>query len=223
MSPTTAWVETMRPPAPRPWTARNAISSVMLVLRPHSADPIRNSVTAPWRIRLRPYRSPSFPYSGVTAVWASRNALVTHDRWVRPPRSLTIVGSAVATIVWSSAARSSTSISAPKITRTREPPSDPGPAGVTATVDMATGSRSAAGARGVVVRAPAASDQEDRRGQGQGQESEQPQLEELVGQRPPGEVLALKLRGQDQHPPHHGDESDEQKRLDDDLAAQNDE
>ncbi len=32
-----------------------------------------------------------------------------------PPRSPTIVGSAVATIVWSSDARSSTSISAPKI------------------------------------------------------------------------------------------------------------
>src|SRR4051812_28532297 len=36
----------------------------------------------------------------------------------RPPKSPTIVGSAVATIVWSSAASSSTSISPPKITRT---------------------------------------------------------------------------------------------------------
>jgi hypothetical protein len=38
---------------------------------------------------------------------------------VSPPRSPTIVGSAVATIVWSSDASSTTRISAPKITRTR--------------------------------------------------------------------------------------------------------
>ena len=36
-----------------------------------------------------------------------------------PPRSPTIVGSAVETIVWSSAARRSTSISAMKMARTR--------------------------------------------------------------------------------------------------------
>src|SRR3954454_19372131 len=36
----------------------------------------------------------------------------------RPPKSPTIVGSAVATIVWSSAASSRTSMSPPKITRT---------------------------------------------------------------------------------------------------------
>ena len=42
---------------------------------------------------------------------------MTHDRWLRPPRSPTIVGRAVATIVWSSAASSITSIRPPKITR----------------------------------------------------------------------------------------------------------
>src|SRR3954463_3430611 len=38
--------------------------------------------------------------------------------WFRPPRSPTIVGSAVATIVWSRAASSITSTSPPKMTRT---------------------------------------------------------------------------------------------------------
>src|SRR3954464_9843453 len=50
---------------------------------------------------------------------ASRYAVTTHDRCSRPPRSPTIVGSAVETIVWSSAASSMTSISALMTTRTR--------------------------------------------------------------------------------------------------------
>ena len=40
--------------------------------------------------------------------------MTTHERWSSPPRSPTIVGSAVETIVWSSAARNMPSISAPK-------------------------------------------------------------------------------------------------------------
>jgi hypothetical protein len=52
-------------------------------------------------------------------VEASRYAVTTHERCCRPPRSPTIVGSAVATIVWSSEASRTTRISAPKITRTR--------------------------------------------------------------------------------------------------------
>ena len=40
--------------------------------------------------------------------------MTTHERWLRPPRSPTIVGSAVETIVWSSAARNMPSISAAK-------------------------------------------------------------------------------------------------------------
>ena len=69
--------------------------------------------------RLRPYRSPSFPYSGPETVAVSRYAVTTQERCEMPPRSPTIVGSAVETIVWSSAASSSTSISARKIARTR--------------------------------------------------------------------------------------------------------
>ena len=44
--------------------------------------------------------------------------MTTHERWFSPPRSPTIVGSAVATIVWSSAASSITSISPPKTSLT---------------------------------------------------------------------------------------------------------
>ena len=45
--------------------------------------------------------------------------MTTHDRCSRPPSSPTIVGSAVDTIVWSSAASSITSISDAMTTRTR--------------------------------------------------------------------------------------------------------
>ena len=40
----------------------------------------------------------------VELVEASRYAVTTQERWFNPPRSPTMVGSAVATIVWSSAA-----------------------------------------------------------------------------------------------------------------------
>src|SRR5882724_11722032 len=52
-------------------------------------------------------------------VEASRYAVTTHERCWSPPRSPTIVGSAVDTIVWSSDASRITRISAPKINRTR--------------------------------------------------------------------------------------------------------
>ncbi len=45
---------TIRPPAPSPCTARNAISSVIDRASPHSADPTRNSTTALCRTRFRP-------------------------------------------------------------------------------------------------------------------------------------------------------------------------
>ena len=112
MSPTIAWVKTMRPPPPTPWSARNAISSPMVWDSPDSAEPIRKITIAARNRYLRPYWSPSLPHTWVVAVLASRYAVTTQDRWLRPPRSLTMVGSAVATIVWSSAASSSASISA---------------------------------------------------------------------------------------------------------------
>ncbi len=62
---------TMRPPAPRPWMARNAMSWSMEWARPDSAEPIRKITIAIISSRLRPYRSPSLPYSGVVTVEAS--------------------------------------------------------------------------------------------------------------------------------------------------------
>src|SRR4051794_40416944 len=118
-SPIAACALTMRPPPPRPWIARNAISSVIPCASPHSAEPIRKITSAACRTILRPKRSPSFPYSGVTTVTASRYAVTTQDRCSRPPSSSTIVGSAVETIVWSSDASSITSISPDITTHTR--------------------------------------------------------------------------------------------------------
>ncbi len=71
-SPTTASEITISPPPPSPCRARNAISSVMFCASPHSADPIRKITIAICRTRLRPYRSPSFPYSGAAIVEESR-------------------------------------------------------------------------------------------------------------------------------------------------------
>ena len=47
--------------------------------------------------------------------------MTTQERWFAPCRSKTIVGSAVDTIVWSSAARNIPSISATKIMRSAGP------------------------------------------------------------------------------------------------------
>ena len=62
---------TIRPPAPRPWTARNAMSSAIVWDRPASAEPTRKTTIAAMNSFLRPYMSPSFPYSGVVTVEAS--------------------------------------------------------------------------------------------------------------------------------------------------------
>src|SRR3989442_983612 len=59
---------------------------------------------------------------GVETVAASRYEVTTQERWLRPPRSPTIVGSAVETIVWSSAARNMPSISAPNTVLRARPP-----------------------------------------------------------------------------------------------------
>ena len=98
-SPIAACALTISPPPPSPWSARNAISSVIPCASPHSAEPTRKITSAPCSTTLRPKRSPSLPYSGVTAVTASRYAVTTHDRCSSPPSSPTIVGSAVDTIV----------------------------------------------------------------------------------------------------------------------------
>ena len=101
---------TISPPPPMPCSARKEISSIMLCAWPHSAEPIRKIRMQIWKTVLRPNMSPSLPHSGVVAVEASMYAVTTQDRWLAPPRSPTIVGSAVATIVWSRAARNMPSI-----------------------------------------------------------------------------------------------------------------
>src|SRR4051794_24748117 len=84
---------------------------------PERPDPTRKITMLARNTGRRPKRSPSFPQSGVVTVDASRYDVTTQDRWFAPPRSLTIVGSAVATIVWSSAASSIANIRPPKITQ----------------------------------------------------------------------------------------------------------
>ena len=99
MSPITANVVTINPPAPSPCNARKAISCTMLWATPQSAEPTRKITIAVCSTFLRPYRSPSLPYNGPAIVAASRYAVTTHERCEMPPRSPTIVGSAVETIV----------------------------------------------------------------------------------------------------------------------------
>ena len=118
-SPMIAWVPTNRPPPPSPWIARKAMSSVIVWLSPDRMDPTRKMMIAAWKNPLRPYWSPSLPHNGVEAVDESRYAVTTHERWVSSCRSATIVGRAVETIVWSSAARRSPSSSALMIRRRR--------------------------------------------------------------------------------------------------------
>jgi hypothetical protein len=78
---------------------------------PASADATRKTTIAMRYMGFRPYRSEILPHNGVDAVEVTRYAVTTQDRWLRPPSSPTMVGSAVDTIVWSSAARRRPSIS----------------------------------------------------------------------------------------------------------------
>src|SRR6516225_1542256 len=94
----------------------------MVLASPESAEPIRKMTIEASKNVLRPYRSPSLPHSGVDTVDASRYAVTTQDRCDSPCRSPAIVGSAVATIVWSSAASSSPSSSAPMMMSLRRCP-----------------------------------------------------------------------------------------------------
>jgi hypothetical protein len=53
-SPIAACADTINPPPPRPWIARNAISSVIPCAMPHSAEPIRKITSAVCSTILRP-------------------------------------------------------------------------------------------------------------------------------------------------------------------------
>src|SRR5436305_1063369 len=67
MSPITARASDIRPPPPRPWMARKAISCSMLCEKPASREPAMNVMMAIWKSRRRPYRSEILPHSGVDA------------------------------------------------------------------------------------------------------------------------------------------------------------
>ncbi|MNL56244.1 hypothetical protein D3C87_1797220 [compost metagenome] len=68
---------TKSPPAPAPWSAREATSSGMVREAPHRADPARKSAIATKMKRRWPKRSDSLPYRGVTTVEASMKAVAT--------------------------------------------------------------------------------------------------------------------------------------------------
>jgi len=61
MSPSVAIAPTIRPPAPRPCSARKAMSSAIDWDRPDSAEPIRKMMIAAMKNFFRPYMSPSLP------------------------------------------------------------------------------------------------------------------------------------------------------------------
>jgi hypothetical protein len=70
ISPMIDSTPTIRPPAPRPCTARKATSSPMFCDIPASAEPARNTTTDETKVMRRPKRSPSLPQIGVDAVEA---------------------------------------------------------------------------------------------------------------------------------------------------------
>ncbi|CAM5676116.1 hypothetical protein SSPIM334S_07189 [Streptomyces spiroverticillatus] len=86
----------------------------MSVARPHRNEPVMKMIAEIWKTTFRPKRSPNLPTRTVATVSARRYAVTTHDMCAAPPRSETIVGRAVPTIVWSRAARRTPSMIVPK-------------------------------------------------------------------------------------------------------------
>src|SRR5664279_569010 len=111
MSPAIVTLIGWTAPAPRPCTARNAISAGMLQAKPHRIEPSRKSPMPNSMIGLRPNRSDSLPYTGTETACASRYTENSQGNWENPPRSATIEGTAVATMVESRATNDVASIS----------------------------------------------------------------------------------------------------------------
>ncbi len=145
---------TIRPPPPSPWTARNAISSIIEWDRPDSAEPTRKITIEAWKNVFRPYMSPSLPHSGVDTVEASRYAVMTQDRCDSPCRSPAMVGSAVATIVWSRAASSMPSSSAPMMISTRRGAMAAGPGSAAAAASVVLVMRAHLSQHPILARRP---------------------------------------------------------------------
>ena len=72
---------------------------------PANADPSRKIPIPTTNSSFRPYMSDIRPTTGPRDVDITRYAATTQDIWLIPPRSVTIRGNAVATMVMSSAAR----------------------------------------------------------------------------------------------------------------------
>ncbi len=90
----------------------------MFCATPDSAEPARNTRIAARSSPLRPNRSLTLPQIGVNAAAARTYTVTTQVSWLSPPSSPAIVGSAVAMIVWSSAATNIVSSRPPKTSRT---------------------------------------------------------------------------------------------------------
>lgn len=73
-SPTMVMLRGTTAPAPRPCMARAAISMVIDVAAPDSAEPTRKTAIPPRYMRRRPYRSESRPQIGTEAVDVRRYA-----------------------------------------------------------------------------------------------------------------------------------------------------
>lgn len=71
----------------------------MLWARPHRSEAHKKEPMLNASNGRRPNMSDSLPYIGVAMVEVSMNAVTTHDIWARPPRSLTMVGRAVETML----------------------------------------------------------------------------------------------------------------------------
>src|SRR5262249_20632249 len=94
------------------------IRTVMFGANAHSTDPAMNRLSAVMIIARRPYMSLSVPNTGATAVDARRYAVMTQDRLETSRNWRPMVGSAVATMVWSSAARNIATIRLNRMART---------------------------------------------------------------------------------------------------------
>ena len=91
-------------PAPRPWSARNAMRVDIDVAVPQRTDPITNSASPTRNTGLRPWMSARRAKSGTVVVDVTRYAVNTHEYSDSPPSCPMIVGMAGPTTVESRAA-----------------------------------------------------------------------------------------------------------------------
>ena len=73
----TTCTSAVRPPTPRPWTARAPISTSMVGAKPAISEPIEKITSAVWTSTFLLNRSASLPQIGVVAVIVSSVATTT--------------------------------------------------------------------------------------------------------------------------------------------------